>query len=108
MMVTPEIKELFIRVGAGSPSAITLVLALYEKYGVQDVETLDVLGIRGHNVWDLYKHECGENLDRLHQKLLDKRKMIEWLNTPAEYFSVEDAIAHMLNRVYIVKDEEEE
>lgn len=63
-------------VGAGNSLASTVVLQLLEataQQGWKNVATLEQTGLRGGQIWVLYKHICGESTQMLMVVLLAVR-----------------------------------
>lgn len=54
------------RLADGNPGAATVLRQLLSNYGIEDAVALGELGIRGPNIWILYKDCCHEVISDLH------------------------------------------
>lgn len=55
------------KISEGNPGAIRVIMQCYEKSflcGQLVVAELDIKEIYGSKIWQLYKDECGEDLDK--------------------------------------------
>jgi hypothetical protein len=61
-----DYKEAIKLISEGNPGALRVLFECYEKnflIGQFIVAELDIKGIYGWRIWELYKDKCGEDLD---------------------------------------------
>ena len=62
--------QLALDVGQGNPGALNVVASLIGLGHKDVVEKLQEKGIKGADVWILFKDECGEDHEKLVQKVM--------------------------------------
>ena len=60
-------KELLVKMADGNPGAIVMLLQLLEQGSRGDIAVylLNAYGIKGSDLWVLYKDLCGENIEKV-------------------------------------------
>ena len=63
MSMDSATQNLIISLGEGNPGALRVCAELWEQAGNEPLEKLEAKGIRSHKIWELFKDQCGEDLD---------------------------------------------
>ncbi|KKL28141.1 hypothetical protein LCGC14_2378150 [marine sediment metagenome] len=67
--------EAIVQLCEGNPGAATVCAQMVKAYGEDALVPLGELGIKGPEIWLLYKDENGEDLEATHQSLVDGTSM---------------------------------
>ena len=72
IQLTDNMNDVFFKMSQGNPGALTVLVQLLEQTpiidpdallkGLGSILALDTLGIRGSEIWILYKDVCGESI----------------------------------------------
>ena len=65
-------EETVVALGEGNQGALSVCVALHQAFGCEPLELLGKLGIKGREIWLLFKYACGQNLQTMHQSLIDE------------------------------------
>ena len=69
MSMDSATQSLILQLGEGNPGALRVCADLWLQAGKEPLEKLESQGIRAHKIWELFKDQCGEDLDAMIEAL---------------------------------------